>query len=583
MQRTLAAILFADIAGYTRLMDEYEAETHPRLMRLIEEIVEPAIAAAHGSIVKHTGDGFFARFASVNEAFRCATGIQQGVDSREADQPAEKRIAFRMGLHVGDIVVEARDVYGAGVNLAARLQEIAAPGGLAISSSVREQLGAGLKLPITDLGNVSLKNIVDPVRAFQVDLTQPQRQQARVAGTRRHSRPSIAVLPFSEYDAKAEDSLIGDAISEDAIAALASLPDLFVISRNSTLRYREPQPNIQAIGRELGVRYICSGAVRRSGNRLRVSAEVADVESRTVIATDRFEGDTSDLFALQDRLTERVLQTIAPHIREAELRRIRNKRTDSLDAYEYTLRGLDLLYRLDFAEFERAHKMFERSISLDEDYAAPYAFTALWHSIRFQQGWSPDKAKDLKSVDEFAAAALLRDQNDVWALSLSGHLRAFLFRDFDAAFALFDRALRVSPNSAFAWARSSPAFNYIGETAEARRRAEEALRLSPFDPHIFFTHCTLAITAYIEGDYKTAVTWGRRSYAGNPTYTANLRFLAASLAANGQLKDARGVGESLCRLDPHFQVRNFLQTYAVQDEQFKARLGEHLLAAGLPP
>ena len=583
MQRTLAAILFADIAGYTRLMDQYEAETLLRLRRVIEEIVEPAVAAANGSIVKNTGDGFLARFASVNEAFRCATGIQLGVDSREADQPEEKRIAYRMGLHVGDIVVEAREVYGAGVNLAARLEELAAPGGLAISSSVREQLGAGLKLPITDLGNVSLKNIADPVRAFQVDLTQSQRQQARVAGARRHSRPSIAVLPFIEYGAKAEDSLIGHGISEDVIAALASLPDLFVISRSSTLRYHEPQSNIQAIGRELGVRYICSGAVRHSGNRLRVSAEVADVESRAVIATDRFEGDASDLFALQDRLTEQVLQTIAPHIRDAELRRIRNRRTDSLDAYEYMLRGLDLLYRLDFAGFEQARTMFERSISLDEDYAAPYAFTALWHSIRFQQGWSPDGAKDLKSVDEFAAAALLRDQNDVWALSLSGHLRAFLFRDFDAAFALFDRALRVSPNSAFAWARSSPAFNYTGETAEARRRAEEALRLSPFDPHIFFTHCTLAITAYIEGDYKTAVTWGRRSYAGNPMYTANLRFLAASLAASGQLEDARGVGENLRRLDPHFQVRNFLQTYAVQDEQVKARLNEHLLAAGLPP
>ena len=391
------------------------------------------------------------------------------------------------------------------------------------------------------------------------------------------------MLPFIEYGAEAEDRLIGDSISEEAIAALASLPDLFVISRNSTLRYREHQPNVQAVGRELGVRYICSGAVRRSGNRLRVSAEVADVESRAVIATDRFEGDAGDLFALQDRLTERVLQTIAPHIRDAELRRIRNKRTDSLDAYEYMLRGLDLLYRLDLGGFEQARTMFERSISLDEEYAAPYAFTALWHSIRVQQGWSPDEGKDLKSADEFAAAALLRDQNDVWALSLSGHLRAFLFRDFDAAFALFDRALRVSPNSAFAWARSSPAFNYIGESAEARRRAEEALRLSPFDPHIFFTHCTLAIAAYIDGDYKTAVTWGRRSYAGNPTYTANLRFLAAGLAAAGLLEDARRMGERLRRLDPHFRVRNFLRTYALQDKKFKARLGEHLLSAGLSP
>src|SRR5229473_5140396 len=184
------------------------------------------------------------------------------------------------------------------------------------------------------------------------------------------------------------------------------------------------------------------------------------------------------------------------------------------------LRRLDLLYRLDPAQFNKAHDMFGLSISLDEKYAAPHAFLALWHSIRIQQGWSSDRRTDMAKVDQFASAALRCDPNDVWALSLSGHLRALLFRDFDAAFALFDRALRASPNSAFAWARSSPAFNYIGETAEARRRAEEALRLSPFDPHIFFTHCTLGITAYIEGDYEAAIAWGRRSYAENPIYTA---------------------------------------------------------------
>ena len=212
MQRTLAAILFADIAGYTRLMDQYEAETHLRLMRVIEEIVEPAVAAANGSIVKNTGDGFLARFASVNEAFRSATGIQQGVNSREADQPAEKRIEYRMGLHVGDIVVEARDVYGAGVNLAARLQELAAPGGLAISSSVREQLGAGLKLPITDLGNVSLKNIADPVRIYALG---PE----KIAGLPTDTPPSdlpkngwrryAAAIAAASYKSHASSSLLG--------------------------------------------------------------------------------------------------------------------------------------------------------------------------------------------------------------------------------------------------------------------------------------------------------------------------------------------------------------------------------------
>jgi adenylate cyclase len=276
------------------------------------------------------------------------------------------------------------------------------------------------------------------------------------------------------------------------------------------------------------------------------------------------------------------VQTIAPHIRGAEVRRARSKRTDNLDAYDYFLRGLDLLYHLDRDQFEQARRMFELSISLDDNYAAPHAFTALWHSIRFQQGWSPDKSRDLKSVDEFASAALLRDQNDVWALSLSGQLRAFLFRDFDVAFALFDRALRASPNSAFAWARSAPTFNYIGETAEARRRAEEALRLSPFDPHVFFVHCTLAITAYIEGDYEAAVAWGRHCYAENATYTANLRFLAASLTAHGQLAEARRVGAILRSVDPHFEVRKFVESYALQDEKFTSRLGEHLLLAGLP-
>jgi adenylate cyclase len=582
MERRLAAILFADVAGYTRLMDEYEADTHARLVALFDEVIAPTIVAANGQIVKNTGDGFLARFESVGNAFECTVAVQRSINARESEQPLDKRLAFRMGLHVGDIVVEAHDVYGAGVNIAARLQEFAEPGELAISALVREQLGNNLKLTTLDLGNVTLKNIAAPVRIYRVAaLSQAGRQRTPAAGAPWKSRPSIAVLRFAEYGVKPGDSFIGDGISEDVVAALASLPDLFVISRSSTLKYRDAPINIETVGRELGVRYVLSGSVRRRDDRLRVLAELADTESSEVIVTDRIEGPASDLFELQDRLTERVLQTIAPHIRGAEVRRARNKRTDNLDAYDYFLRGLDLLYHLDSAQFEQARRMFELSISLDDNYAAPHAFTALWHSIRFQQGWSPDRSKDLKSVDEFASAALLRDQNDVWALSLSGQLRALLFRDFDLAFALFDRALRASPNSAFAWARSAPAFNYIGDTSEARRRAEEALRLSPFDPHIFFTHCTLGIAAYIEGDYETSVAWGRRCYAENPTYTANLRFLAASLAANRQSEEARRVGTTLRSVEPDFQVHRFLETYALQDIKFKARLGEHLLLAGL--
>jgi adenylate cyclase len=583
MRRQLAAVLFADVAGYTRLMDAYEAETHPRMMALLTEVVRPAVDDNAGRIVKGTGDGFLACFASVHSAVQAAASIQREVQHREASQPREKQIAFRMGLHSGDIVVEATDVYGAGVNLAARLQEMAEPGNLLISGAVYEQLGSNLKLPSVDLGNVRLKNIANPVRVFKI-VTSPGRGPPLTPASRTyaHSRPSIAVLPFFEYGADADQSYFGDGLVEDVVGALASLPEIFVISRSSTLKYRENPPNIQAIANELGVRYILWGSVRRRNERLRISAELADAETQAVIAPYQVEGSIGDLFSLQDGLVERVVQKITPNIRDAELRRIRRQRPDSLDAYDSTLRGLDLLYRLDRDEFEQARQMFHRAIMLDEDYAAPHAFIALWHAIRIGQGWSSERAADMAKVDEFASAALQRDPNDVWALALSGHLRALLFRDFDTAFELFEHALRASPNSAFAWSRSSPAFSYIGDTMEARRRAEQALRLSPFDPHIFFTHCALGLAAYTEGDYVSAVAWGRRSHAENPAYTANLRFLAASLAADGQLTEAIRIGESLRRLEPGFAARKFIDTYAYRDERFRTKLLEHLLVAGLP-
>src|SRR5437762_437427 len=239
MQRRLAAILFADVAGYTRLMDEHEVNTHQRLMALLGEVVEPAISEGGGQIVKNTGDGFLARFDSVSDAFECAVTIQRNINSREAEEAAEKRIGFRMGLHVGDIVVEAHDVYGAGVNLAARLQEFAQPGELAISALVREQLGNNLKIATTDIGNVTLKNIAAPVRVYRVAPLDDQ-EHRRISNRRPpwKSRPSIAVLPFVEYGVKPGESFLGDGISEDVVAALASLPDVFVISRSTTLKYR---------------------------------------------------------------------------------------------------------------------------------------------------------------------------------------------------------------------------------------------------------------------------------------------------------------------------------------------------------
>jgi adenylate cyclase len=589
-QRKLMAVICADMVEYSRLIELDDLGTIERLRVLRTNLIDPAIDEYGGRIVQTGGDSLLIAFDSIYGAVRCAMKVQQRVPQFDGIHPLDRAIRFRVGINFGDAIAEGSDLHGDMVNIAARLQERCPPGGICITRPVRDHVQRRLDVVFEELGPITLKNIAQPVEAFVLRLdagTAAQKLTERGLYPRRRnssqpSRPSIAVLPFFEDDPDAEQGYFGGALVEDVVAALAALPDLFVISRASTLKYRDYPPKEQAIADELGVRYILSGRVRRRDRQLRITAELADVETQTVIAPYQVEGAIVDLFTLQDTLVERVVQRISPDIRGAELRRIRRKRPENFDAYDHLLRGLDLLYRLDRNEFDQAHHMFQQAIRLDEDYAAPYAFSGLWHSIRIQQGWSFDRARDLAMSEELASAGVLRDPNDVWALTLLGHLRALLFRDFDAAFDLFARALHSSPNSAFTWSRSSPAFSYIGDTTEARRRAEEALRLSPFDPHIFWTHSALGLAAYTEGDYPTAVMWGRRSHVENRAFTANLRFLAASLAANGQFEEAQHIGKSLCRLAPDFAVRRFVETYAYRDEQFRARLAQHLLLAGLP-
>jgi adenylate cyclase len=578
--RRLAAIAFVDIVGYSILMAEDEARTHRRWMALLGDVIRPGAQRRRGRVVKSTGDGVLAEFPSALDAVEWARELQETVQRAQVAEGAGlPPIALRIAVHIGDVMTTADDIYGDGVNVAARLQEYGEPGGVILSGAVYDLVGSMVSAHARDLGFLRLKNFEKPVRAYA--LPGPGSAVARPRWLR-GSRPSIAVLPFVEHGVPSEHTYFGDGVVEDIVGGLASLHELLVISRNSTLKYRERPADLPAIGSELGVRYILSGSVRRTDNRIRISAELADAETLGVLWSDRVNGDISELFTVQDRLTERVIQTIAPNIYGAEIRRIARKRTENFDAYDYMLRGLDLLYRLTPQEFDQAHEMFQKSIELDESYAVPYALIALWHSIRMNQGWSPDPPNDLASVQQFAAAALERDPLDVWALSLSGHLRSLLFRDFETAFVLFDRAIRASPNSAFAWARSSATFSYVGDAAEGRHRAEEALRLSPFDAYNFFTYTVLAIATYTQGDYEYAVTSARRAYAENPRYTANIRFLAASLAAAGSLEEARRIGQSLCQLEPGFRVRKFCEGYAYRDPARRATLAQHLLLAGLP-
>jgi adenylate cyclase len=579
-ERRLAALLVADVAGYVRLMEGNEEAIHRRLVEFRHGIIDPAIVEGQGRVVKNTGDGFVAVFESLVECIRCAIAIQRSIGGVEEANEADDRIAFRMSVNLCEAIFEDGDIFGEGVNIAARLQHFAPPGGIVIPMNVRDQMAEQVKFPLIDLGELQLKHISRPVRAFAIKLQEhapPSAQLALPVG-----KPSIAVLPFRSVRSDPDADYFATGIAEDIVGALSGLQELMVISHGSTLGYRGSIVDPRTVRRDLGVRYVLSGSLRRSAGRVRISTELSDTESGAVVRTDRFDGIAADLFDLQDQVAIQIVAAIAPQVREAELKRTFRKRAESMDAYDHVLQALDLMYRLDLDEFKKARLLLERAMELDPGYAKAYAIAAKWHGLKFGQGWSAEPEKDASECDRLATAAITRDSGDALALALCGHHKAFLFRDYDRAISLFDRALAASPNSAMAWTLSSPTFSYIGDGAAAIARAERGLRLSPLDPHAFWYQTTLTLAHYAMGQYEAAAEWGRKVAAMKPTFTANLRFLAASLAAIGRGNEAHQAAELLLHIEPRFSAGAFAAGYAFKDEERRERFAEHLRAAGLP-
>jgi tetratricopeptide (TPR) repeat protein len=315
---------------------------------------------------------------------------------------------------------------------------------------------------------------------------------------------------------------------------------------------------------------------------MRVSVELAETSDGAVMWASHFDGVTGDLFALQDQIATRVAGTLAPQVREAELRRALRKHPDNMEAYDCVLRGMALLYRLDVEGFAEARTWLERAIALDPAYATPYALLAAWYVLRVQQGWSPNPAADNLEAMRMATAALARDSFDATALALCGHAKSLLRYEFAEAIAMFDRAIESNPSSYIAWTRSSPTYSYLGDAREAIRRAEQGLSLSPLDTHVFFPHTSLSIAFYVAGEHEEGARWGRKALEENPRYTGNLRFLAANLTALGKIDEAREASKALLALEPGFAVGNFVDRYAIRDPERQQRLASHLRAAGLP-
>jgi adenylate cyclase len=580
-KRRLCAILAADVVGYSRLTEAFEESTHLTLMDLRSRVLDPGIAAASGRVVKNTGDGFLAIFDSARDATACALSLQQALARESARQPASERIVFRMAVNVADVIVEDHDVYGSGVNVAARLQAYAEPGGVVVSGAVAEQITADLGVGAVDLGDLHLRNLAKPVRVFSLRVHAAPTRLVGDAPAGSEPRPSIAVLPFRKHQTDPQEAYFADGIVDVIIHALAALKELFVISRGSTLEYGGSSIDVRAIGRELGVRYVLYGSVLRSGGRLRIATELSDAETGAVVRSDQYEGDLADLFELQDRISINVVRTIAPNVRERELVRTMRKHPQNMTAYDLVLQALDLLYRMDPESFARARGLLQQAIAHDPGYAPAYSYTAYWYILRVGEIGSTDAQADSAAGLSHAAAAIERDGNDALALAIYGHVQSYMLKDYRKAQLFLDRAIAAGPSSAMAWTMSSATCGYIGDGEQAVRRAEQGVRLSPLDAHTFWHEGILAQAHYVAGNYEQALAWARSAVGRNRSIRFVTRTLIASLSALGETEEAAEAARHLMTLQPDFRLGVYQKRCPFQSPILEGWIG-HLRAAGLP-
>jgi adenylate cyclase len=578
----ILAVMAADVVDYTRLTEVAELETHTRLRSLRVGTIDPCVVSYRGQVIKNTGDGFLASFDSPMDALRCALEIQREVPAQEASITADRKIRLRIALNVGEVIVEEEDIYGTSVNVAARLEQFSPPGGIVISDALHAIARSAINVPVEDLGPLKLKNLSRPVHAYSLRISGAETgEPSNPHLSRRAKLPAVAVLPFRMTGDDPERAYFGEGIIDDIIFNLSSVRGLLVISRTSALTYRSGPIDLQKIGQALGVRYVLSGSVRRDKDHLRITAELSDVESGSVIWIDRYDGDLTELFDLQERIATRIVWSLAPHLREAELKSVRRKRPENMNAYDLLLQGIDLLYHMNQEDFARGGELLRQAVKADDGYAAAYAYASLWQVHNINQGWTTNFAADSNEALRLAAAAVDRDPADGFALAIYGHIKAVLFRDYSGAIELFDRALKAAPGNAMAWILSSGVYSYTGQTKAAIERAEMGMRLSPVDTQSFFYLLFLALAHYVNGTYDESIIWARKSASLNPRLVSNLRWLIASLVAIGHLDEARHFAQKLLEVNPGFRLSAY-STWSPLRLDLRTQLIERLHKAALP-
>jgi len=581
MERRLAAILAADVAGYSRLIGIDEEGILAALKGLRNSLIDPKIAEYRGRIVKTTGDGALVEFASAVDAVRCATEIQRSMAARNTNVPESRRIEFRIGINVGDIVIEAGDIFGDGVNIAARLESIAEPGGISISRAAYEQVSGKVDATFEDGGEQRLKNIAHSVYVYH--LQPPRTAEPSVPLLALPDKPSIAVLPFQNMSGDSEQEYFADGMVEDIITALSRFNGLFVIARNSSFTYKGRAVEIKQVGRELGVRYVLEGSVRKSGNRLRITAQLIDAAAGAHLWAERFDGALEDIFDLQDQLTSRVVGAVAPQLELAEIERARRKPTESLDAYEYCLRGIWSLQQVVTREnTKEALRAFYKAIELDPRYAAAYGWAAWCYVPRRANAWMDDHVAEIAETARLSHKAIELGRDDAVALYGAAYGLGLVVGDLDYAAAVIDRALLLNPNLAQSWLASGWIRVRRGEPELGLEQLAHARRLSPVDPVSYVNFGASAAGHFFAGRYDDAVSWAEKAQATLPIYATAYRIAAASHGLAGRAEAAAKALAQLRLIDPTARTSRVRDWITLRRPQDYAKLEEGLRKAGLP-
>jgi len=537
--RRLAAILAADVAGYSRLIGADEGGTLERLKTLRRELLDPKIAEYRGRLVKTTGDGLLVEFASVVDALRCAVEVQREMIGRNTGVPPDSRIEFRIGINVGDIVVEDGDIFGDGVNVAARLEGLAEPGSICVSARVQEDAAGRLDIGFEDIGEQQLKNIARPVRVYRIS---PVRNSAAVIrpALALPDKPSIAVLPLANLSGDPEQEYFADGMIEEIITALSRIRWLFVIARNSSFTYKGEAIDVKQVGRELGVRYVLEGSVRKAGGRVRITAQLIDATSGAHLWADRFDGSLKNVFDLQDEVAISVAGIIEPALRQAEIERARRKRPDSLDAYDLYLRAVATLYPVTRERVFDALALLRRAIAIDPHYGLALSWAAICHLALVRDGWAEDFETSRREGCDLARQAIEAAENDPAVFANAANVLAYFGEDIGAMIALVDRALALNPSFARGWYVSGVLRLWAGDPDLAIEHVETSLRLNPRE-HLGQPLSTIGVAHLLKRRFGEAASKLVLAIQDHPGLPFPYRVLAACYAHMGRLDDARNI------------------------------------------